>query len=244
MKGLLYKELVQNKAMLAVMGFACVFLSVALGIFPFISDEADVSDDTAFTMMIMMFVSILDYFILFCFQGNFIQADELKKWAYFITSTPETAEGQIRSKYFLIVLCDMAVLIWTYVFETIANIFQGSQTGIISVSALLFFLHLFLSAFDLPFMIRFGTKGGNMAHTITLLILVAVAGIYFLFGDLSIFGTTDQFFDKIMKFLNGENSDGSILILGLFVWASAGCYYLSYKLSCRFYLKGVEYYAK
>ncbi|MBE6876137.1 MAG: ABC-2 transporter permease [Ruminococcus sp.] len=248
MKGLLYKELVQNKIMLFAIGLCCIFFSFFLGIMPFLpfmTDGQDLSDEDAFTVMMMIFITVLDYFFLLCFQGNFFQTDERKKWAYFIASSPETAVGQVRSKYFLILICDMGVLIWTYFFENIANPIQGTLTGTTSISALLFFVHMFLSAFDIPFMIRFGTKGGNMAHTVMFVLLIAVGGIYLLFGDISFFDSIDDFYDKILNFLHGENvSDWLYFGLGLFVWISMGLYYASYRISCKCYLKGVEHYAK
>ena len=160
MKGLLYKELVQNKIMLFAVGLCCIFFSFFLGILPFLSvmtDGEDLSGEDSFTVIMMIFITVMDYFFLLCFQGNFFQTDERKKWAYFIASSPETSVGQVRSKYFLILICDMGVLIWSYLFENIANPIQGTITGTTVISALLFFVHLFLSAFDIPFMIRFGT---------------------------------------------------------------------------------------
>ena len=246
MKGLLYKELMQNKIMLFAVGLCCVFISFFLGIMPFLVENGiEKTDDNPATIMMMIMITILNYFFLLLFQGNFFQTDECKKWAYFIASSPETGVGQVRSKYFLVLILDMSILIWTYFFENIANAIQGTLTGTTSISAILFFVHLFLSAFDIPFMIRFGTKGGNMVHTGLFVLCIAVGGIYFLFGDLTFLDSLDEVFDKIINFVQGEDvSEWTDLILGLFFWITMGCYYLSYRLSCKFYLKGVEYYAK
>lgn len=247
MKGLLYKELIQNKIVLIAFALPCVSFSIIMGTFPWIlpGEGSDLAHTDVFAVMMTIVVIILNYFMLLAFQSNFFQSDEIKKWAYFVSSSPETAVGQVRTKYLFILFCDMGVLIWCYLFENIANAFQDTLTGTSMIYALLFFWHLFLSSIDIPFMIRFGTKGGNMCHTVMLVLFVAVGGIYFLFGDLTIFGSFDKIYDMIMNFLNMEDvSDWMILFLGLFVWISMGCYYLSYKLSCRFYLKGVEYYAK
>ncbi len=245
MKGLLYKELVQNKTVLWSVGLCCVFSSFFLGIMPFLLDGEESIENDSYSVIMMLFVTILDYFFLLCLQGNFFQNDERKKWAYFVASSPETSAGQVRSKYFLVILCDMGVLIWTYFFENIANVFQNTLTGTISISAIMFFFHLFLSAFDIPFMVRFGTKGGNMVHTVMFVLLAAFCGIYLLFGDLSVFGSFDAFYEKIMNFLNSENtSDWIYFGIGLFMWIAMGLYYLSYQLSCKFYLKGAEHYAR
>lgn len=246
MKGLLYKEFMQNKIMLFAVGFCCVFISFFLGIMPFLlEDGIEKTEDNPATIMMMITITTLNYFFLLLFQGNFFQTDERKRWAYFIVSSPETAVGQVRSKYFFVLILDMSVLIWTYFFENIANAIQETLTGTTSISAILFFVHLFLSAFDIPFMIRFGTKGGNMMHTVIFVLCIAVGGIYFLFGDLSFFDSLDEVFDKIINFVQGEDiSEWTYLGLGLFFWIAMGCYYLSYRLSCKFYLKGVEYYAK
>ncbi|MDE7093708.1 MAG: hypothetical protein K2O52_02230, partial [Oscillospiraceae bacterium] len=69
--------------------------------------------------------------------------------------------------------------------------------------------------------------------------------IYALFGDLSIFGSVDNFYEKIINFIDGKNTpEILLLVIGIFMHVAVLFYYLSYKISCKYYLKGVECYDK
>lgn len=242
MKGLLYKEFMQNKTVLIMLGLTCSAISVFLGIMPFLMSD---NKEENLAALLMILITLINFFILLAFQANFFQHDEYRKWAYFVASSPETATGQIGTKYLFVLLTDGMVLVWCWFFQQIANTIQREITNITGIYTLLFFSHLMISAIEIPFMIRFGTKGGNMCHTVMFVSILLIGIIYLLFGDLSCFTSIHNLYDRLIRFLNGENISGIMLtVQGLFAWIAIGSYYLSYRISCRCYLKGVEYYAK
>ena len=73
---------------------------------------------------------------------------------------------------------------------------------------------------------------------------MASAVVYGLFGDLS-WIDLESIWDKAFHLLKNMN-DSTGLIWGQIVFFSAVAvmYYLSYRISCKFYLKGVEHYDK
>lgn len=87
---------------------------------------------------------------------------------------------------------------------------------------------------------------GGAYKGILFLILVFAGIIYVLFGDLSAFGSMNAITDWLFRILTMEdlNSGGMIVVQAVLPYASAGFYYLSYRLSCTFYLKGVGTYDK
>ena len=79
-----------------------------------------------------------------------------------------------------------------------------------------------------------------------IVILLLFAGmVYLLFGDLSIFGEPKKIAESLIKIINGEGvPDALLIIMGIFPYFSIVMFYLSYKLSCRLYIKGVESFEK
>ena len=101
----------------------------------------------------------------------------------------------------------------------------------------LFYIQLFLRAVELPFFIRFGIKKGNLIKTIGLIALVVVFLILMLVNP---GGMVENAFETIYKLKSKEAMDTLTLLIGIFPVISVVGYYLSYEVSCRLYMKGVE----
>lgn len=243
MRGLLYKELSLNKFNLV--SFFCSVILLSFLLFFAAADEDGQSAGEAFIGLFAIFTYFIDFYILNMFTTNFIQADEQKNTAYFSVTTPEGVSGVVWSKYVLVLLSAVLLVVWCFVLDTIIPTFFGIALGAQILYVILFYLHLFLSAIDMPFMFRFGAKAGSTYKAVLSLLVLLGVIIYGLFGDLSMFGSIDAFYDALFEFLSGESiPDGFWLVLGAFPFVSIGAYYLSYKISCKLYLKGVETYAK
>ena len=166
----------------------------------------------------------------------------MTKWQNFIVSTPDGVHKQIASKYiFNIGIAGIAVnilLIVVYIAGAIAN----KDIALYSLIVISFFsLQIFVRAFESPFLVRFGSKYGNIFRMVCIALLTFGVTIYLLFGDLSIFGSLDSFLN-FMKEL--AQKDGFIYTLRLTPVLCLILYYLSYRISCCFYLKGGAYYDK
>lgn len=245
MRGLLYKEFALNRVNLLCFLMAAV-ATIAGVFFPFMSVE---KTDTAlvgkFMEMMAAFMYIIDFFVLNVFNVNFLQADEQKTPAYFFVSTPESVKGVIWAKYVFILLVAVFMMIWCFLLEDIVTTVTGIALNAKILYGMLFYMHLFFSAFDLPFMLRFGAKAGSVIKGVLFAAIVLGGIIYALFGDLSMFGSMDTFYEAMGGFISGEKIPDSFwLLIGLLPFVSIGAYFGSYKLSCKLYLKGVETYAK
>ena len=66
-----------------------------------------------------------------------------------------------------------------------------------------------------------------------------------LFGDTSAFADMDTFFDRLLAALADENKVKRMTLwFSIITLAVIPIYYLSYRLAVKWYLKGVESYAK
>ena len=201
----------------------------------------------AYMMMIKLAFSMAIFFLTGAMQSVLFESDERKKWAYFVASTPECVEGVLWRKYTAVFMLTGICLIYCFVVDAVFCIF-AEESSVISIAAMAVYAQIFLRAIEIPFWVRFGTKRGSMVKAAFVLVIIFAVILYALFGDLSIFGSSESLMDKIMgfvkKFLEGDVSDWITLITGIFPIAAAALYYLSYKISCKLYLKGVEEFDK
>ncbi len=238
MFGLLYKEMItQRKQLLMFTPFLLLCLTVGI-IIPITTANMSDAQFGLSTVLCITMVMLLSGMLE---QGTFAN-DEMTKWQNFIVSTPDGVHKQIASKYiFNIGIAGIAVnilLIVVYIAGAIAN----KDIALYSLIVISFFsLQIFVRAFESPFLVRFGSKYGNIFRMVCIALLTFGVTIYLLFGDLSIFGSLDSFLN-FMKEL--AQKDGFIYTLRLTPVLCLILYYLSYRISCCFYLKGGAYYDK
>ncbi len=236
MAGLLYKELVLNRRNIISMAVAELVISSVIFMPLFddgVHEEADILVSLISTVMIpVMFLSL-------GMIAGFFEVDETKKWAYFISSSPITQTGHIRTKYIFTFLMYTALLVWCYYLSAFAAVLGGSIN--MSIAVFMQWIMLIFNAVEFPFMVRFGTKAGGYIKSAFMIALMLIIIEYALFGDFS----TDS--EKIFKFierLSGTTamSDIMCILSALFPCAAVGLYFLSYKISCKLFLKGAEEY--
>ncbi len=195
--------------------------------------------------LIVNILNMLICIINFCVTGTMIQGiiavDEKKKWAYFIGSSPKTARGQIGSKYLFALLSTAAVLAYCIVLSHINSIVYGINISYVKVILCsMAIIQIFLHSFEFPFLIRFGCKIGNYYRITIVYILLFAILIYFLFGKTV---NLDEFVDLIAKIASDIKLKKVYRMCKVVIPIAVGLiFYLSYRISCRSYLKGTENY--
>ena len=173
------------------------------------------------------------------FESGLFAPDEKQSARSFLIATPTGAAGHIQSKYYFILIIHLAVLICCFLTDAVAFALTGNEntmTGVMLV--LVFSMSLVMDALSLPFIIYFGTNYGLNVKASALGIILLLALLYGLFGDISYFLSND-FMTAIEKLFE----DGNVLLmLGLFPYAAGLLYWLSCKLSVVLFRKGAENY--
>ncbi len=240
MAGLLYHNLLLNKTNLLLSWLGILFMSMFL-LFPM---PSELLYGGIYTLMMAM-ICCLIFVLTGVEQQSIFAADERKKWADYISTTPVSVKGQVLSKYYFSLLISIATLIYCNLAFRINAVIQGQDCGAMTIVISLFVFQLCLRSVEFPFLIRFGSKFGNNLRMVGGLALLFLVFVYLLFGDLSIFGTFDDFLAWFTKLMSGEVFSNTVQILVALAPAFAAVlYYLSYQLSCRWYLKGCENYDK
>lgn len=242
MAGLLYRELVINKKNLLCMALTEMVVSILMFLPLIFKDDAYMDPSTA-TLLLSAFIFITNFLIIGMMTAAIFEADESKKWAYFITSTPMTGVSQIKEKYLFTLLLYITLLVWCDMIATLLAALGGAAN--VMIAFMMMCAMLFTNAIEFPFIVRFGSKVGGNIKTAIILIITVIAFEYRFFGDLSIFGSFDKFwafFESLSD--TSQMSDIVLVIMTAFPYISIGLYYLSYKISCKLYLKGAEEYER
>lgn len=243
MTGLIYKEWRQNRLYIiltAVCGAAAVFIPIPL-ILPGGDGLQALAGEQG--MIVRVVALLLGFLGVGALQSLALRGDERKGWGVFIASSPETEKGFLRIKYEMIFAMSVLAVSGCLFFEQLLGAVVFDITGealpdLSGVYVALVFLQIFLRALDIPFIIRFGDKRGSMIKAIIVVVL------FILFTAAVMIDPKDIGEALINVLKNGFDGDGILLVLGLLPFAALAAYFLSYLISCRIYMKGVEQYDK
>lgn len=239
MLGLLYKDLCVIKKEILSLGILCVLLILAATCIPF-SKIFPLQVGYSYAA-IPVFVSCYVLLLLGSLWGQYFEIDEKRRWSGFVMSTPVGYKQQVLSKYFFTLASGWLVLVAVMIGELIGSLIPGTEKGMSQAAITVFYLCILYQAIDYPFAFRYGSKHGVKVRLILLLLGFYAFMIYILFGKVP---DTDALFDFITKLMAGEvQLPLYVQYMGVFLpYVTMALFYLSYKLSCRWYLKGVENY--
>ncbi|MGN0600720.1 MAG: ABC-2 transporter permease [Oscillospiraceae bacterium] len=250
--GFLYKEIRQNsKSIITVIllpFLILVFLTCCLAI---VSLSEEYGGDgwivRTLTSDVFRIMSIaLGFFSVSGLLLSVFHGDDKKLWAYFIASSPMGVEKFLYTKYVLsFAMCGL-YFVSSYFAETLLATISwfalGKElTGFASIFIIIFFALILQNSFSIPMMLRFGEKKGSIINLIIILCLAIMAILVLSFIPREI---QDKVFAWLASFITGEHGGLTMLLLGLFPGFSVGAYILSYKVSCKIFMKGVNEYDK
>ena len=233
MTGLVYKEWKQNRWFILSMilcGFAPLLVLLLL------RDEIPNADHTALRIGGL----IAGFLAAGSLQMMVLRGDDRKLWGYWITASADGYKGFLRVKYEMIfgmiVLFLFSLQFVDMGYCAVAADMKSKDIGSISSIALLLgFTQILFRAIDIPFTYRFGSKKGSFIKLICMVILAILICVVLVLNVDSI----DKITDMGRNIFN-EHASSLILSVGLVVCLAF--YYLSYRITCRLYLKGVEQY--
>lgn len=244
MKGLAYKEWVQNRWYILSMILLGLMPVLMMFLLRDVMSAEEIADDTTGFFKLRTIGVVIAFLASGLLESMvIIRSDDRKLWGYFISSTEEGYRGFIRVKYemvyIMIVMASMSLMIADQItvlfLSDTRHIAADSTQNIIVVLTV---LQLLMRAVDFPFIIRFGEKRGNIIKLIMLLSLFIIV-IILLMTDAG--GINVKLYDAVSSLITEKNALLAVSSAGLAVLA---VYYLSYRISCRLYLKGVEEYVK
>ena len=169
-----------------------------------------------------------------------LRGDDRRLWGYWITATPDGYRGFLRVKYEMIfgmiVLLMFSVQLGDMGYcAAAADMGKAEAVQLSGIALPLCFVQILLRAIDIPFVYRFGSKKGSFIKLICLIVLVIIMLVFLILN----IEHSDNIIESCKKVMNVQNRS---LFLSLGLVVCLALYYLSYRITCRLYLKGVEQY--
>ena len=192
MQGLLFKELIVHKKNLLAVGMVLGF--PLMGILIPLQDDFE---DGNFIYLGMLIPIMMFAFVGMAVQGSLFLPDENRRWAYFIASTPKGDEGQVRSKYLAVLISTFAVNAICIFWDNLEGVIYPKYTSVTSIIYAATCVQLILRSIEIPFIVRFGTKRGLDIKAKMLVAAAFAVFVYLLFGDISMFGSLDKFWEWV-----------------------------------------------
>ena len=233
MTGLVYKEWKQNRLFILSMilcGFAPLIALLLMR-----SEIHDIGDAP-----IRIGGLIAGFLAAGALQMLVLRGDDRKLWGYWITASADGYKGFLRVKYETIFAM---IVLFLFTLQCVdrgycafaADMGNTEVAEISGIAVLLCFVQILLRAIDIPFVYRFGSKKGSFVKLICLIVLVIIM-LAFLILNIE---HSDNIIESCKKVINVQNSS---LLLSVGLVVCLALYYLSYRITCRLYLKGVEQY--
>lgn len=242
MWGLIYKDLcICKKTILIAVAATLILPTIFLIVIPLI---AYTPEEEAISDMIMVSSLIGSFLFYICWidmTTAFISADERKLWSGFVSSSSVNAKGHVQSKYCEGIIVLVFLFNFCYIFLNIADViiyqkFNFSETAsVINQAFLMAWLLMAIWAIEMPFTFYFGSKYGNYIKLCLLAIVMIIIFIIILYGS------KELSFDKLWEIVMSEEPSMKMQIFSAaFPFAASALYYISYRISCKIYLKGAE----
>ena len=233
MLGLIYKEFIAIRKQFIPIFIVMLFFS-GLIIVAYVSSDLE-EWEVNLTLCFSSFVIML---VVEMFQQGIFEHDERKVWLSFIGSTSHGVQKQVLSKYAFQLILSTAVFAWCSIFFLCAKFIENNCNieWAFKFLQILLWIQIFFRAVENPFLIRFGSKRGNMIRiTVTGTLCFAVI-VHELFWE--------SFFkiENLMDFVKRLSENDKIF--WIMPIASITLIVISYFISCPLYLKGGESYDK
>ncbi len=249
MTGFIYKEWKLNKKyILLSMLIPFLIFFVTFGIFMvkngFKEGLALVNESKGQIVLVML--SIIGLATTGTLEMKIYEYDESKKWAFFVATSAEGIKGYLYVKYMLILgMSIIYMLLYGFAYSLAGTFYyictkQVFVSGVQNFISILFFAQIFFRAWDMIFVVRFGTRVGQIIKLCVF--TFGAIGLVLLFNAFQdqIY-TITEFFEKLF---NSAGDNEAMLVVGILPFACMGCYFLSYLIACKIYLKGALQYGK
>ena len=252
MRGLIYKDLYLIKSKVIAGSLSILFIILLMYViyanvaknvlFP--TEKAAVITD----LMIVMYIGALSY-------GYIIKADTKKQWGFYGMALPGSAKLIVGAKYMTVFIMYLISYIICVLNDLMIGLFFGKAVDMSLLVLMFMLLRLFLNAIEMPLAFRFGTDKAAGIRIFITIVIVLIISIYLLFGNIEWLMAEDGLIKIIIRlFMDNVNSETmsyeleqfinrltliNYIEMAVFTHLMVLAYYISYRISCKVFRKGV-----
>ena len=252
MRGLIYKDLYLVKSKVIAGSLSILFIILLMYViyanvarnvlFP--TEKAAVITD----LMIVMYIGALSY-------GYIIKADTKKQWGFYGMALPGSAKLIVGAKYMTVFIMYLISYIICVLNDLMIGLFFGKAVDMSLLVLMFMLLQMFLNAVEMPLAFRFGTDKAAGIRIFITIVIVLIISIYLLFGNIEWLMAEDGLIKIIIRlFMDNVNSETmsyelqrfinrltliNYIEMAVFTHLMVFAYYISYRISCKVFRKGV-----
>lgn len=256
MQGTVYKELVQNRFFLLCGLFLPPLVYIAVILIGLIlhfgetgfSWEGFFSEFLADGAMFpsKLLILLFSYIGMRLLSASVFSQDESKRKSLLMAAVPDGTARQIYGKYVILFMAYALFFVSAGFTDSFMNWIVFCLTGkttpsMLNLLALILFAQLFLRSIEIPFYVRYSARTGKYV-LIILMILIMLAMLFVMLYVPSFGNILTVIWDWYNRLLNGELAEESVFLISVFPPVSIAAYLISYRISCKLWLKGVANY--
>jgi hypothetical protein len=202
------------------------------------------------------------FFVIYALGFGLTNPEFLGRVKYLVRNLFYTKEGifstpvNVCSKYIVVFIVYFIAFVICTVIDIIMGIIYGTSVDSSMAVFALILVNIFLNAVEMPLCYRFGSERGGLIRIAITLFVVVAAVTYLLFGNIEwLMGEDGIFwiikdakdkdinimnvaFDRVSKALKNLSLLG-VIISSMIPHIVVVVYYISYRISCKVYKKGV-----
>ncbi len=263
MRGLIYKDLYLIKNKVLVMAASLLFTYVIMFSLILLVDSITLTTATIEPLAGLLDIMIVLYIGLMGFN-NLIKVDGSRSWGFYGISLPEGERGIVASRYMATFILYFISLTACVINDILLSLVAGEMINLSEVYLSFIFFCIFINAIELPLAFRFGADKASVIRILIAVVLVLIISIYLLFGDIEwlmgdkgILTTVLRVIKEMADVPEGSGKGFKVLsaelksfvmnmtLNGYIVAAMSRhlvvlFYYISYRISCKVYKKGVQ----
>ena len=252
MRGLIYKDLYHIKSKVIAGSLSVlIFIIVMYVVYATVSGKVLFPTEVAAIitdLSIVMYVGAMSY-------GYIIKIDIKKQWGFYGMALPGSAKLIVGAKYMTVFIMYLISYIICVLNDLMIGLFFGKAVDMSLLVLMYMLFNLFLNAIEMPLAFRFGTDKAVGIRIFITTVVVLIISIYLLFGNIEWLMAEDGLVKIIIRLI-GDNADSgavsdelqrfinrltyiNYIEMAVFTHLMVLAYYISYRISCRVFRKGV-----
>ena len=261
MRGLIYKDLYLIKNKIMIMAASLMFTYILMVVVLIVAAKnltVEVLEpmEGIFDFMVVIYIGLMGFNYL-------IKVDDSRSWGFYGISLPEGGKSIVASRYMVTFILYFISLTICVINDIICSLVAGQMINVSELYLGVIFFGIFLNALELPLAFRFGADKASVIRILISIVLILIISIYLLFGniewlmgDKGILTITVRIIRQMADTPEGSGEGFKVLsdelksfvknmTLKGYIAASMSYhlvtlfYYISYRISCKVYRKGV-----
>ena len=262
MRGLIYKDLYLIRNKVIILAASLLFVYILMFAVILSVDSITLTPAAIEPMAGIMDIMVVIYIGLMGFN-YLIKVDNSRSWGFYGISLPEGERSVVASRYMATFILYFISLTLCVINDIFCSLIAGEMINLSKLYLGAIFFCIFLNAIELPLAYRFGADKASIIRILISVVLVLIISIYLLFGDIEwLLGEKgiltiiirviremtevpegsgkgfEVLSDELKKSVTNMTLKGYIAS-SMFYHLVVLFYYISYRISCRVYKKGV-----